>query len=310
MACPLTAEAYDRFERHHKALAFWEEANLGIDADHWHFHPKEFISHFRKCKWLSKAELQQLLPTYSIRKTGEGHDWEEVKVTSKTDRFIERNQHALNLSLRKYGITSALRMAAFFQNAIVETSWLMDFRENYGKDADLHRGWYGRGFLQLTNPRGNLNGGDNNYYNYFRWRGRSPERSSAQQLQEWRNSLEEIDDEASQSAGFYWTKYHLDGKHRTETASLFADKESPNIRIVVNTSTGSRVYYSNETARRTAALVNIPKAVYGNYEIIGMTERYRVYANALVILTDTPQFPSANGGIHEIPDDFKRRSPW
>ncbi len=310
LSCPLTTEAYDRFERHHRALAFWEEANPDIDADHWHFNPKEFISHFRKCKWLSKAELQQLLPTYSIRKTGEGYDWEEVEVIAKTNRFIDLNRHALNISLRKYGINSALRMAAFFQNAIVETSWLRDFRENYGRDANLHRGWYGRGFLQLTNPRGNLNRGDNNYYNYFRWRGRSPERSSVQQLQGWRNSLEESDDEASQSAGFYWTKYHLDGKHRTETASLFADKESQNVRIVVNTSTGRRVYYSNETARRTAAIVNIPAAVYGNFEINNMTERYRVYANALVILCDTPQFSSANGAIHDVPDDFTRRRPW
>ncbi|MFJ4294309.1 hypothetical protein ACIP1U_31805 [Cupriavidus sp. NPDC089707] len=310
LACPLTTEAYDRFERHHKALAFWDEANLGIDLEHWHFHPKEFIGHFRKCKWLSKTELQQLLPTYSIRKVGDGHNWEEVRQNDDTDALIKRSRSALNRALRKYGISSPLRIAAFFQNAIVETTWLTDFQENRGKQPDLHGGWYGRGFLQLTNPQGNLNGGNNNYYNYFRWRGHSPEQASAQQLREWRNSIQDNVDEASESAGFYWTKYHLGGKHQTETASLFADNSTPNVRIVVKTSSGNKAYYSNETARRTAAIVNIPKAVYSNSNINGMTERYRVYANALVVLTDTPKFPSADGIIREIPDDFTRRKPW
>ena len=63
---PLTEEDFPEFQRHAEALAFWEDASLGIDALHWHFNPKEFIGHFRKCGWLSTDELRQITPGAAV----------------------------------------------------------------------------------------------------------------------------------------------------------------------------------------------------------------------------------------------------
>lgn len=74
---------------------------------------------------------------------------------------------------------------------------------------------------------------------------------------------------------------------------------------------GERVYYSNETARKTAAMVNIPGGVYAEkYKVNNLTDRYGAYSNALVLLTDSPSFPDARGVAKERPDNFQRREPW
>lgn len=36
---------------------------------------------------------------------------------------------------------------------------------------DLYGGWFGWGFLQLINFNGNMGGGNNNYYKYFKFIG-------------------------------------------------------------------------------------------------------------------------------------------
>jgi hydroxyethylthiazole kinase len=119
-------------------------------------------------------------------------------------------------------------------------------------------------------------------------------------------------DDAAQSAGFYWIKLQFGSSspHARETALQYADELNPNERHSVSVVHGQQVYYSNETARRTAAMVNIPGAVYGNYSVNGLTERYSAYANALVVLTDTPSFPDAHGVAKGWPDNFQRRAPW
>lgn len=68
----------------------------------------------------------------------------------------------LNRILRKYNIRSPLRQASFFGNAIQETGWLQRLSE-FGGNGLWYAPWYGRGFLQLTNPE--------NYCDYWAWRG-------------------------------------------------------------------------------------------------------------------------------------------
>jgi hypothetical protein len=99
-------------------------------------------------------------------------------------------------------------------------------------------------------------------------------------------------------------------EHAKETAQEYADQASPNVRTVVVVAHGERVYYQNETARKTAAMVNIPGAVYGTHSINGLPERYCAYANALMVLSDMPAFPNARGGVDERPQYFQRREPW
>ncbi|KUY84335.1 peptidoglycan DD-metalloendopeptidase family protein [Burkholderia sp. RF4-BP95] len=313
----LAAEDFDTLTAHIEALAFWEDIqtpDLPSAAECWHLPPKAIIEHLRKCTWLSKAEMQQLLPMHIVRKDGHGqHHWEPVPHNGRTDAIIQRYRVELNKSLRKYGITTPSRIAAFFAQATVESDWFRSLEEGSGRNAALHNGWYGRGFLQLTAPHGNLNHGNNNYYNYFRWRGRAPiPIPPTSQTLQWRQDVANNPDDAAQSAGFYWTKFQFSSSspHATETALQYADELHPNVRHSVSVVHGQQVYYSNETARRTAAMVNIPGAVYGHYSVNGLTDRYSAYANALVVLTDTPSFPDAHGVAKEWPENFQRRTSW
>jgi hydroxyethylthiazole kinase len=183
---PLAAEDFDTLKAHIEALAFWDDIqapDLPSVAECWHLPPKAFIEHLRKCAWLSKVEMQQLLPMHIVRKDGHGqHHWEPVPHSGRTDAIVQSYRVELNKSLRKYGINTHLRMAAFFAQATVETSWFTSLQEGGQHPPAVHHGWHGRGFLQLTAPNGNLNQGNNNYHNYFRWRGRLPESAGAAQI--------------------------------------------------------------------------------------------------------------------------------
>ena len=139
------------------------------------FHPLEFIFHFRKCGWRSKNELLQLIPDHVIRKPGSHNSpsngvWEQPNIATASN-FLDRHRIELCKSLRKFSIETPMRQACFFGNATQETGWFKDLRESGGLNPSLHLGWYGRGFLQLTNKDGNIAGGNNNYYKYFRFLG-------------------------------------------------------------------------------------------------------------------------------------------
>lgn len=187
-------ESYARLKKHSQAVSFWTKANLGMDSKPWHFDPREFIIHFKKCGWLSKPELLQLIPMNIIRQQKTNRKWEQPR-TASASRLLDGNKLELNRAMRKYLILTPDRQAAFFGNAAVETGWLSSLVED-GTPA-VHHGWHGRGFLQLTNPFGDLNNGNNNYFNYWRFRGRVPSSASV----EWRESLAINANDAAQSAG-------------------------------------------------------------------------------------------------------------
>lgn len=93
---------YQPFKAHVTALCFWQAANLGIPATHWHAHPIEFIRHFRKCGWLDRTTLVRIYPG--------------------TDGVIlERYRDSLNRVLRRYGLKDAKRGSHFFGQGAVET---------------------------------------------------------------------------------------------------------------------------------------------------------------------------------------------
>ena len=141
----------------------------------WHFHPLEFIEHMRKCMWLSKQELVQLVPSHAVR-TGQWKDaqgnrqagvfWEMVRRpdTESDESIIAKHRIPLNRTMRKYGINTSLRQASFLSNAIQESGWLARLQE-LGGDGYWYTPWHGRGLLQLTHP--------GNYFAYWEWRGRS-----------------------------------------------------------------------------------------------------------------------------------------
>src|SRR5450830_2352 len=159
----------EKFYDYVKQFQFWDKTGLKSNKV-WHFHPLEFIKHFRKCGWLSKEEISQLVPNQAIRtaynKTTRRNEvlWEPVRTNTSDDNLIFKNHLIpLNQMMRKYGINTPMRQACFFGNAIQETSWMQSLPESGGKGL-WYAPWYGRGFLQLTNPE--------NYCNYWAWRGR------------------------------------------------------------------------------------------------------------------------------------------
>jgi predicted chitinase len=103
--------------------------------------------------------LIQLVPVSAARPHKGG--WVSEKVV--VDRTaIEQHRPDLNRALRKFGILSPERMAAFFGNAMQETQWFGKLYEN--NSTAWYYPWDGRGFMQLTGP--------GNYIKYWRWRGR------------------------------------------------------------------------------------------------------------------------------------------
>lgn len=314
----MSPDSFSKAQSHIEALGFWSKASLGMDSAPWHFEPREFIAHFKRCLWLSRFETIQLLPVHTLRKDSHGMHWEAVAGSanrrSAVDRLLNLHRVNLNRAMRKYGISTPLRVSAFFAQAIVESSWLTDLRESAGASATLHQGWYGRGFLQLTAVGDDpVNGGNNNYYRYFRWRGRNPIVPPGPRELGWRDEVADVGDDPAESAGYYWTRYQFSARnpHACEIASTYADKQEANVRTVVSTTNaGSKIYYFNEAARKAAAMVNIPGAVHGSYTVNGLPERFAVYANALVVLTDRPEFQDSHGRIKDFPETFERRIPW
>ena len=297
---------YDKFLKFARRFQFWDKTGLPAGAKLWYFHPLAFIRHFRKCSWLAKEEMQQLLPTQYM----DGHgNWCLIRQNQlgARDPFISKFRADLNKSLCKYGINTPARMAAFFAQSIVETQWFTTTKEGGGEHA-AYAPWYGRGFLQLTNSGGDKNIESSNYYNYFRWRARFPEHAGQSQIVQWREDLQDISDDATQSAGFYWImpQFSAKSEHYAERTSFYADTPAPNVRLVQ----GKHVYYSNESARRVAAYVNIPGAIYQQHTVNNLPERYSCYANALVVLTDTPVFEDVRGRDDEVPDSFVLRESW
>jgi len=333
---PMSQADFDRREKHLEALCFWEDAGLDINAQHWHFSPREFIKHFRMCGWLSANEFKQLLPSHAIRTTTQNQRtvtlWERVRTDpTEANPVVENHRIPLNKALRKYGVTTPRRQASFFGNALQETSWLGGLAEGNGSHA-WYAPWYGRGFLQLTNPE--------NYCDYWVWRGRTidpalrtalvtayvhiaglpaAQRTNAtlqdqnfhtltRQIIEWRRNVEgnlqDPTDEdlfaPSDSAGFYWAKNRM---------AVYADQAHALERRSVATDQGQKVYYRSQAFWRASAAVNLPAAVSRtNYSgLNGFDSRCSAYGVALAILSETI-FPDAGGSpTIRFPENYSRR---
>ncbi|MDH1013064.1 hypothetical protein N5J43_29805 [Pseudomonas nicosulfuronedens] len=116
---PMSEDDFLKLEKHHQALAFWEEAGLGeIKNKHWHFPPKETVLAWRKCGWFSKDELKislQLAPAIGIQRA-------------------EELRPQMNLMLSKYLInTSKTRISHFLSQVGIETGW-WQYREEIGNE--------------------------------------------------------------------------------------------------------------------------------------------------------------------------------
>lgn len=155
-------EVFDRNPQNHQPFldfyakaAFWEEA--GLPDKVWYFHPLELIAHFRKCGWLSRDELTQLIP----RKYGLPHPVNTVTWHAALSRLSGSPiSHAdIGKTFRKYGFTTPERQTAFLSQSYIETG-LLRFTKEVGSGApnpqfpatQYYTVFYGRGLMQLTWP--------------------------------------------------------------------------------------------------------------------------------------------------------------
>ncbi len=321
---PLKPKDFDEMVTFAKKLCFWEdlpqEDRDRLGKKHWHFQPTEFIVHFRKCGWLSERELAQLIPKNVIRKPG-SHTSEKPAVweapnTAAAQRFVTNHHISLNFSLRKFSINTPLRLACFFGNATQETQWFSSLREGNGRNNELHKGWYGRGFLQLTNPDGEINNGSNNYYKYFKFLGRNPINPPGSQEVHWRDEVGTDTYHAAHSAGAYWVWDNKSSPTKmrpnipqVDNANRYADLSAKNQRRKISTvAHGSKTWYYNQSFTNCAAAVNYPSSTGQNPpNMNGLVDRSTSFTNALMVLAESPNFEGPRGVDSSYSENFEHQ---
>ena len=151
---PISDADFLRLREHIEALAFWEEAKVGISSNHWHFQPREFIRVFRKCGWLSVNEMAQCFPRDLKHLTGTQFVSHAFSWGDANARSTAWSLH-FNKANRKYGIDQRQRLVHYFAQVVPETGYLRLMKESDSKDGSYLRGkayypYYGRGLIQLT----------------------------------------------------------------------------------------------------------------------------------------------------------------
>ncbi|OQP33401.1 hypothetical protein B2J69_11665 [Pantoea latae] len=333
---PMSEEDYGRLKSHASALCF--DTGAPGTGRLWHFHPVAFITHFRKCCWLSKSELKQLVPRNALRTAGRNdYRWEPITWRDGAGSVADNIRTHINRTMQKHLITTPLRIACFLGNGIQETGWLGSMEEGYRyteTDPRTHQvirryniwyyPWYGRGLLQLTNPE--------NYFNYFSFRGRiCPENIRTSLINEysrlyshrnirytenhlsdaendvpediirWRNNVSSDLHEAASSASFYWVSMNM---------AHYADAEHVLERCsVIPRRSGIKIYYRSPAFWRASAAVNLPNQV-NNTEYQGLNgfdTRCCVYGSAIAVLTEQ-KFPDRhNNPVNEKPESDQLR---
>ncbi|MFI3308849.1 hydroxyethylthiazole kinase [Ewingella allii] len=306
---------YDRFKQHAEALCF-DSGALG-SGKVWHFDPRGFIEHFRKCGWLSLSEITQTVPSSAVRKTGKNrYAWEAINSRLKNPgSILVSHINNLNNMMRKYCINTPYRISCFLGNAVQETQWLTTLHEGNGGNL-WYAPWYGRGFLQLTNPE--------NYLNYFEHTGvfvntslknslvnayaliaaqPTAERSNVTlqdrqfptlpseiiKLRERVSENNSSNISAADSAGFYWVKNKM---------AKYADMEHILERVSVNSNSGTKHYYRSPSFWKASAAVNLPGRINNLYSssLNGFDARCCAYGVALAILSED-KFPDTSGNL-------------
>ncbi|RQR58560.1 hypothetical protein DIE19_19265 [Burkholderia sp. Bp9126] len=153
-------QGYRKFLGFLSKLQFLDQTPLGGGKKFWFFHPLAFIRHFRKCAWIGRQEVSQLIPARAwITQEGQLRTPIEKKLTgNEVTNRISPHLCSLNEAIRKYSIDSSPeRVAIFLAQTYIETDRWNTFRE-YGRGAEnpkipmakYYSAFYGRGIMQLT----------------------------------------------------------------------------------------------------------------------------------------------------------------
>ncbi|MFM0190955.1 M23 family metallopeptidase [Paraburkholderia nemoris] len=165
LPAPLSKDDFTVLKAHIEALAFWEDihdADLPQAAECWHFPPKAFVEHFRKCGWLSAGEIARCFPRKLLHLQGT----QFVPATTSWETAFARSRAwtmAFNIGTRRYGISgNRLRLLHLLSHVIPETGNLHYVKEIRG-ELKSYSPYYGRGLIQLTHLE--------NYKSYGLFRG-------------------------------------------------------------------------------------------------------------------------------------------
>jgi predicted chitinase len=135
-------EKWGKFEEHVQKLAFWTEAGLP-ERSVWHFHPLQFIRHFRGCHWLSRTEFAQCLPRQSH------FDPPTIDWGTACERSGEHYKELNEMTLKYFGYGKE-RLVNLLAQVYIETGILSVLREYHAGNGKPYGPFYGRGFLQVT----------------------------------------------------------------------------------------------------------------------------------------------------------------
>ena len=168
----LTAEDWTLFREHAGALAVSAgELPAPLQGAHWHFHPQQFISHFRLCGWLGEAEMALTLPKHlfyastgnprtAITTAGATYTLTRQTATSR----LAAHRMPLNICIRRYIGCGRQRVAIFLAQVILETAqwrsagvmcrlmheWYYGQHSTANPATQYYTAFYGRGIMQLT----------------------------------------------------------------------------------------------------------------------------------------------------------------
>lgn len=139
---PLAGDTqWNDFKDHVDAMAFWPHAGT-LERSVWHFHPLQFIRHYRNCLWLSVNEFARCLPRRSRSDTN--LTWTTAHARAST---ISSNY---NEFIRKYCGSSRTRYAHNLAQSFIETGLFRTTTEDGRGRGMAYDAFYGRGYHQLT----------------------------------------------------------------------------------------------------------------------------------------------------------------
>lgn len=135
----MSDKTFDLLKEKIKILCFWEKIknrtgvmthkmyypneethyDRSLDDNIWHFHPREFIQTFRKCKWFGSFEMENIfIPII---------DKSRPEITPQY--LITRYKNAINQTVSKYGFDYGRRTIHFFGQGCVECTQLSNMTE-------------------------------------------------------------------------------------------------------------------------------------------------------------------------------------
>ncbi|STQ44427.1 Predicted chitinase [Ewingella americana] len=110
---------YDRFKQHAEALCF-DSGALG-SGKVWHFDPRGFIEHFRKCGWLDCKIIKEVMAANTNKKN-------KNALTTIQDITLQYYVD-INKLMNKYNLSGANRICHFLGQGAVESGYLLSMQE-------------------------------------------------------------------------------------------------------------------------------------------------------------------------------------